>query len=504
MKRRLNGCFKMVFTGKSAAIIVALTLFVIPLQASFAFSETQATKRVAAAKFTDVTTSHWAYSEIDSLVSKGVVEGYNLKNNLKYFKPETNVTRAEFSKMIALAAKLDTSKVDSNHFLDVEDTHWAFTYVEAAFIADAIDGYGDYTFRPDAKVTRAEIVTMIIKAAKYKINTNTTAPTDLSSSHWAYDYIMTAKRLGIMNGYANGTFVPNGYATRAEACKMILRSLYDVLGEKTSNVTIPTIVINSPTSSSEYTTTLDKISLSGSASDDESISKVTWTNSSGGSGTATGTLSWSISNISLYEGLNTITVTVTDNRNNTSTDKIKVTRNISATTGILAGTIDETPTGSHISGATVRVYKNGVLQGTATTGSNGSYSLTLTASSGYNIVISKTGYNDYSQTGITITASLTTTSNARLSQVTGVMVGSVEDSSTGNDISGAWVEVYSSTMVLLGETSTTAAGSYSLVVPAGSGYTAKFGKVGYATRIINNITVGSGASVVNDIKLELN
>ncbi|MBI4734255.1 MAG: S-layer homology domain-containing protein [Rubrobacteridae bacterium] len=502
MIRRLKGIKRFRSPGRMTAVFLALTLSLFSIQGGIAIGETG--KNAAAIKFKDVTASHWAYADIDSMVTKGIITGYNVKNDT-FFRPDANVTRAEFAKMISLGAKLDMSKVDSNHFLDVQDTHWAFKFVEAAYLGGVIGGYGDYTFRPVERITRAEMATMIIKAGNYKLNTNTNVPSDLTSSHWAYDYVMTAKKIGVMNGYGNGTFAPNGYATRAEACKMILRSLYDVLGEKITNAGSPTIIISSPTTSTDHTTTSNKISLSGTASDNESVSKVTWSNSTGGSGTATGTNRWSIADITLTEGLNTITVTVTDNRNNTNTDTIKVTRQIPATTGTLSGTIDETPTGSHLSGANVSVYLNGVLKGSVNTGSAGTYSLSLSPASGYNIVVSKAGYSNYAQSGITITASIKTTVNVKLApSTTGTMNGVVDDSSTGFDLVDVWVKVYSSASPSIPswETTTTATGSYSLTLPVGSNYRAEFGKTGYKTYTIDSIAITGGLTVTYNVRLE--
>ena len=100
----------------------------------------------------------------------------------------------------------------------------------------------------------------------------------------------------------------------------------------TLDTTSPTINITSPTSDATYTATSSTISLGGSASDSTSgIKEVTWTNSSGGSGTASGTTSWTISSISLSNGDNTITVTAKDNAGNTATDIITVTYKSSST-----------------------------------------------------------------------------------------------------------------------------------------------------------------------------
>ncbi len=94
----------------------------------------------------------------------------------------------------------------------------------------------------------------------------------------------------------------------------------------TLDTTAPTINITSPTSDATYTATSSTISLGGSASDSTSgVKEVTWSSSSGGSGTASGTTSWTVSNISLSNGDNTITVTAKDNADNTATDTITVT-----------------------------------------------------------------------------------------------------------------------------------------------------------------------------------
>ncbi|HBR15330.1 MAG TPA: hypothetical protein DD723_07295 [Candidatus Omnitrophica bacterium] len=98
----------------------------------------------------------------------------------------------------------------------------------------------------------------------------------------------------------------------------------------TIETTLPTIAIISPTSSSTYSTTQNTISLSGTASNNAGVTGVSWTNSKGGSGTATGTTSWSIANISLVAGDNVITVTAKDAANNSSTDTLTVTKTTTA------------------------------------------------------------------------------------------------------------------------------------------------------------------------------
>lgn len=96
-------------------------------------------------------------------------------------------------------------------------------------------------------------------------------------------------------------------------------------GTSTTDTTPPTITITSPTSANTYSTSQATIDLSGTAADDSVLSDVSWSNDRGGSGTATGTTSWSISGISLLNGDNVITVTAKDGSNNTGTDTVTVT-----------------------------------------------------------------------------------------------------------------------------------------------------------------------------------
>src|SRR5207247_9349716 len=74
----------------------------------------------------------------------------------------------------------------------------------------------------------------------------------------------------------------------------------------------PIVVVTSPTPTSTYTTGSARLTLGGTAPDNLGVTQVTWTNSAGGNGTATGTTSWTASGISLQVGTNTLTVTARD------------------------------------------------------------------------------------------------------------------------------------------------------------------------------------------------
>ncbi len=91
------------------------------------------------------------------------------------------------------------------------------------------------------------------------------------------------------------------------------------------DTTPPVITITSPTSSSTFTTSSSPLTLGGTASDNVGVTQVTWANSRGGSGTATGTTSWTAGGIVLQTGSNVLTVTARDAAGNTRTATATVT-----------------------------------------------------------------------------------------------------------------------------------------------------------------------------------
>ncbi len=116
----------------------------------------------------------------------------------------------------------------------------------------------------------------------------------------------------------------------------------------TTDTTPPAATITGPTSNPTYSTTTTPLSISGSASDTVGVTQVTWSNNRGGSGTCTGTTSWSASGIALLSGQNVITVTARDGAGNTGTDTLTVTYTPPAP----PPTTDTTPPTATITGPT--------------------------------------------------------------------------------------------------------------------------------------------------------
>ena len=93
-----------------------------------------------------------------------------------------------------------------------------------------------------------------------------------------------------------------------------------------TDATAPTVFFTSPVSTATYSTASQTLAIKGTASDNVGLAgTVTWSNSRGGSGTCTGTTSWSANGLKLLPGVNVITVTATDAAGNKGSGKLTVT-----------------------------------------------------------------------------------------------------------------------------------------------------------------------------------
>ncbi len=163
---------------------------------------------------------HWAEGDITRLVNQKIVSG----DPDGRFRPEDQVTRQEFAKMIVLAAGLQE---ELNPSLDLTDKNgiadWSKGYVAAAVKAGIINGYADRSFKPQQNITRAEIAVMAVRALGLNVQAGNIA--QFNDAHaipgWAQSNVAAAAAKGIINGFPDGTFQAGGSATRAQAAKII-------------------------------------------------------------------------------------------------------------------------------------------------------------------------------------------------------------------------------------------------------------------------------------------
>jgi len=167
--------------------------------------------------FKDVEPTNWFFQYVNKLVSDGIIKGYADGR----FRPDDLVTRAEFIKMVVVAAKIAPATTFAADFSDVGPECWAWPYVEAAKSAGIIDGDTGGRFRPDMPVNRAEAAKIIMKACALPENVAGTVFSDVARDFWGYMPIMTAMNSGIISGYPDRTFKPLKFTNRAEASKTV-------------------------------------------------------------------------------------------------------------------------------------------------------------------------------------------------------------------------------------------------------------------------------------------
>ncbi|WP_171683458.1 S-layer homology domain-containing protein [Paenibacillus planticolens] len=174
------------------------------------------------AKFSDVI-GHWAEESIKQAAAKVIVDGYADGT----FNPNGEITRAQFAVMLARALKLEGNGA-ALAFTDKESIgDWANRGIAQAVQAGIVKGYSDGSFRPNAQISRAEMVMMIANALNLAANTNAaTAFADHADiPAWAKAAVAATVESGIVQGVGDNKFAPNQTATRAQAAVILLRAL---------------------------------------------------------------------------------------------------------------------------------------------------------------------------------------------------------------------------------------------------------------------------------------
>jgi len=124
----------------------------------------------------------------------------------------------------AVFGKAESELDGTVSFTDVSG-HWAAAQISEAVKKGIINGYVDGTFRPDGIVTRAEFAVMIGRALQLPAGGDIMVFADSGQiPEWAQDEIAKAVRAGIIRGYTDQTFAPKRHISRAEMAVMIARA----------------------------------------------------------------------------------------------------------------------------------------------------------------------------------------------------------------------------------------------------------------------------------------
>lgn len=122
--------------------------------------------KALAVGFKDVPKSHPYHVQIETLAQLGIINGYADGT----FRPNAQVTRQQFAKMVILAMRIPVSEDDKCTFTDVKKSSdielYPDNYIAAAARENIVNGYPGSLFKPDAPITLAQTVTMGTRAAE--------------------------------------------------------------------------------------------------------------------------------------------------------------------------------------------------------------------------------------------------------------------------------------------------------------------------------------------------
>lgn len=176
-------------------------------------------------QFTDVPEGAWYHDYVYDLVYRGVVNGMTATT----YEPEGKLTRAQFVKLLACSlADAETLKTyEGKHPFKDSEGHWAEAYIAWAKDKGIVEGVSATEFDPEAPITREQMATIF---GRYALKQGIELPKDAAPaesfpdadkiSEYAREFVELMRIAGILNGYEDGTFRPQGNATRAEAAKL--------------------------------------------------------------------------------------------------------------------------------------------------------------------------------------------------------------------------------------------------------------------------------------------
>lgn len=126
--------------------------------------------------------------------------------------------------VVAVGANGYSDTPSNNPFPDVNDDHWAEPYIADLKKKKILPLEADGLFHPESPISRAKIVELALKAFDFDIEKGQSSFPDVSSAAWFSDMIYTAEKLGIVDGYPDGTFKPQTSINRVEAVKVFINA----------------------------------------------------------------------------------------------------------------------------------------------------------------------------------------------------------------------------------------------------------------------------------------
>lgn len=174
----------------------------------------------AAPLFKDVPDGYAGKAELEFLESLGIIQG----DPAKPFRINEAITRLEASEMLVRALQLDMADRPDPNLKDVQVGDPGYAIIATIVDERIMAGNTDSEFRPNDKLTRAQMASILVKAFDLKGTSGYTFR-DVSSSHWASGSIKTLFANQVTTGYPDNTYKPSATITRGHFATFLARIL---------------------------------------------------------------------------------------------------------------------------------------------------------------------------------------------------------------------------------------------------------------------------------------
>lgn len=170
---------------------------------------------------------HWAKQNIEWMVEKSFITGYNDGT----FKPNNTITRAEFAAILVRSGTFDRNSYRGS-FSDISQSQWHSVYIQTAYDKGWIQG-SEGKFRPNDRISRAEMAVIMGRIVKSRSGDPVNGRNMIenvfadraSIPNWAKEDAAYALENSIMRGADGNRFLPQNSSTRAEAATVIYNAL---------------------------------------------------------------------------------------------------------------------------------------------------------------------------------------------------------------------------------------------------------------------------------------
>lgn len=182
------------------------------------------TEQLIPVEFKDIT-GHWAEQSIYRMASKGYIKGYTDNT----YRPNANITRAEFCVILERIFEFGPTTVTTSPFEDVKMDKWYTQAILSLYEQGITTGRTPNEFAIEAQITNEEIATLIVRTLKAKnielpkIRDYTPFKDESQIGTYALDAVKYLYERGIIGGTPDNRYEPKSPATRAQVATIFDR-----------------------------------------------------------------------------------------------------------------------------------------------------------------------------------------------------------------------------------------------------------------------------------------